>query len=560
MALRGYTVMSPGSDEDSAIAQSHAAHARGGALLPLENRAGHDTRPALRRQRPPRQATGLAASSGGGGNGPTLGSNGGQTRPLEAAPRDVGDREHGRGSIPPHDGAEGGTTPPAAAAPNAGSSQLTAHDLGLSLGIPEEVLTAVELQLESTCDMTLEDLANVPELFWNRALDQTRFASVGSVTAAQDPLGVASSRPLPPMMASKLTRWWRKAQLLCPPDLPRPPTQKIKIITEVASDGGLPQGFKRKMEGIAEQRDDTMYTPLSEEDVDKMRTVHYDRTGDHPPECERPSADQLTVLSARIKAGRAPWVDFAVWCSYSVRRVKENAFRPQVWVNNQLETRTIHGPTNMESWMINWRVFRAAMIMVEGATPAVLDKYANGLRNLLARHPHSWGLICIADGICREEKWFRLMEDHRKSPDFDPHAPMPWNAIIRSSAFRVGEGSLQAFWDENVQHPSTLIGAERKQFFAQVDGRQGTLGNGGGKDTRGTGAVPSGPYPPSSHTDRSGGAPWAQLAIEDQSDWQQAPDKWTRKEWKKGQKGGKGKEGKGGGQRKRRQRWQGQER
>ena len=68
----------------------------------------------------------------------------------------------------------------------------------------------------------------------------------------------------------------------------------------------MPHGFKRKYEGVCEQKYDTFYTPLSDEELARMRQVHYDRTGDHPIECERPSDAQLTVLAARLKAGSPP--------------------------------------------------------------------------------------------------------------------------------------------------------------------------------------------------------------------------------------------------------------
>ena len=131
--------------------------------------------------------------------------------------------------------------------------------------------------------------------------------------------------------------------MLCPPVLPKPPPQKFEITTK-AAEAPLDKGQKRKMEGVIEQRDDTLYTPLSEKDVARMRHRYWKRTGDHPPEWERPTTDQLTVLFNRLQAGHAPWTDFAVWGSYGQRRLKENSFRAQVWVNNELVTNTIAGP------------------------------------------------------------------------------------------------------------------------------------------------------------------------------------------------------------------------
>ena len=65
---------------------------------------------------------------------------------------------------------------PAAAAPPSAPAVQSAHDLGLSMGIAENALTAVELQAGSDSTMTVEDLANIPEIFYMRALDRARLA------------------------------------------------------------------------------------------------------------------------------------------------------------------------------------------------------------------------------------------------------------------------------------------------------------------------------------------------------------------------------------------------
>ena len=64
-------------------------------------------------------------------------------------------------------------------------------------------------------------------------------------------------------MISKLVRWWRKATVLRPPELPAPPPQKITI-TQAAAEGKGRLSTKRKLEGVIEQRDDTLYASLSD--------------------------------------------------------------------------------------------------------------------------------------------------------------------------------------------------------------------------------------------------------------------------------------------------------
>ena len=86
-------------------------------------------------------------------------------------------------------------------------------------------------------------------------------------------------------------------------------------------------------------------------------------------------------------------------------------FDSQVFVDSELKTRQITGPSNYEAWLCCWRVFRAAMIMLEAASPATLDRYADGIRDLSRIHPQAWGIIFVADELNRYERWDTIMED-----------------------------------------------------------------------------------------------------------------------------------------------------
>ena len=137
-------------------------------------------------------------------------------------------------------------------------------------------------------------------------------------------------------------KWWRRVQVLCPPDLPTPPPQKFEIRQKAAEAPPI-KGQRRNTEGVIEQRDETLYTPLSDKHITKMRNRFRKRTWGPPPEWERPTSDQLTALSNSLSSGRSPWVDFAVWGSYGARHLKENKFRAHVWVNHEFVTNMING-------------------------------------------------------------------------------------------------------------------------------------------------------------------------------------------------------------------------
>ena len=139
---------------------------------------------------------------------------------------------------------------------------------------------------------------------------------------------------------------------------------------------------------------------------------------------------------------------------------------------------------------------------------------------------------------------------------------MPWNLIIRDSAFRIGEGLLQGFWDQHVLHPAGLSQEAAKAYISQIEGHTtpaSSLRGDKGRGKQGKDVVPFLPNHPSPHTDRSGGPPaWQQPAHWEQDQWS-APDPGSKKDWKKkgakGDKGGKagggkGKKGKGKGKEK----------
>ena len=182
-----------------------------------------------------------------------------------------------------------------------------------------------------------------------------------------------------------------------------------------------------------------------------MRQTHRDVTGDAPPESERPSSDQLAALKTRLEAGESPYVDFALWTPFGKRGAKLRKFDSQVFVDNELRNRPLTGPSNFDAWLASWKVFRSAMIMQGAASPAILDKYANGIRDLANIHPGSWGIIFVAGELNRFERWENIFEElqdgddeFRKQAGFK--ADLPWNTVIKLSTFGVNFQDYSHWW------------------------------------------------------------------------------------------------------------------
>jgi len=205
-----------------------------------------------------------------------------------------------------------------------------------------------------------------------------------------------------------------------------------------------------------------------------MRQIHRDVTGDAPPESERPSSDQLAALKTRLEAGESPYVDFALWTPFGKRGAKLRKFDGQVFVDNELRNRQLAGPSNFDAWLASWKVFRAAMIMHGAASPAVLDKYANGIRDLAKIHPSSWGIIFVADELNRFERWENIFEELQDSDDeFRKQAgfksDFPWNTVIKLSTFGVNFEDYSHWW---FLHVLSVASGKGSALAAELEGSE----------------------------------------------------------------------------------------
>ena len=187
-------------------------------------------------------------------------------------------------------------------------------------------------------------------------------------------------------------------------------------------------------------------------------------------------------------------MDFALFGPYGRRAAVLQRFEAQVFVDGALHTKRMKGPSNFDSWLACWQVFRAAMLMCKAASPATLDGYAEGIRQLITLFPTHWGTISRADEAIRSEKWGILSEkmfaDSAKEhgmgrPEMNcprcfkwfsgghpsegsgcpscnaglvaGHIP-PWDIILRATQFGTTDTSsaaagLKHWWDLHVVHP-----------------------------------------------------------------------------------------------------------
>ena len=80
-----------------------------------------------------------------------------------------------------------------------------------------------------------------------------------------------------------------------------------------------------------------------------------------------------------------------------------------------------------------------AMRTIRGAKDVAMDACAKRSHDLSVHFPEHWGVIAVADNICRTEKWVRLRrqleKDYRNGDrhrNFNP--AKPWSSVIAYSS------------------------------------------------------------------------------------------------------------------------------
>ena len=278
-------------------------------------------------------------------------------------------------------------TAQSAAAPEAAAAApKTLGDFATMLKFPEALLNPLMVALGAEKDTELEFLADIPQ----KTVDAT-------LTGLK-----RAGEALTPVEKGRVNNFFKKL---------RGPTEAAPVEKPAVEAKPEPiETVKKKMSVVLDQADEGVFEELTISERQAMRKVHRDATGDDPMESERPSSDQLASLKTKMAAGSSPYVDFALWGPFGKRLAKLRKFDAQIFVDNELKTKTLQGPSDFEAWMISWRVFRAAMIMLEAASPAVLDRYAAGIREMNTVYEGHWGLIWMADEKTRYERWETLLE------------------------------------------------------------------------------------------------------------------------------------------------------
>ena len=353
--------------------------------------------------------------------------------------------------------AVGGAATPVPVAP--GEPQVVGVDFKViqfaaAVGVPQNVAESI-LDVLGDLDLTLEDFAYID--------DEDYQAVVGSFTingSAPGPIQKAQAKKLmAKARATVLAPTSSIASSAPPPAAPVAPA----VLTQL------------KISSFVDQASEMAFALLTPDQLAPYRAKYENVFHVPPPLNQRPTDEQLSALKALLATGRTPYVDFAIFGPFDEVEAKHRKFTEQVFVDGALQTRLLHGPSSYSAWEACWKVYRAAMVMLDQASVGALDAYAEGIRQLVLTYSE-WGCISRADVTMRSVQWSIVKEEMDRAKPQGYDAMKPWDHIICKTAFG-SEGPRAHWWWLAVVGPLSAGGAAASSGAAlgRVDRLEGRV-------------------------------------------------------------------------------------
>eukprot|EP00435_Cladocopium_sp_Y103_P031144 s2849_g7.t2 len=224
--------------------------------------------------------------------------------------------------------------------------------------------------------------------------------------------------------------------------------------------GGVPaqpQGAttrKLKLSAILDPTLDADVIPMLPAEQTALYEGYRGRFGDFPGSENDPSPDQLAALRQVIAAGALPFACFTLFGPHGQRLLRRQTFTGyQLNVaTGEWAKREQPGPSSYHEWHKCWRVYRAAMLLLDAADAERLDTYAEMIRNYVTQFTEeTWFLVARADARMRSEQMERLRRELRTNPMYGYTEINPWSAVFMAST------KDQEFWTRELVTPATLF-------------------------------------------------------------------------------------------------------
>lgn len=194
-----------------------------------------------------------------------------------------------------------------------------------------------------------------------------------------------------------------------------------------------------KMASLVDQTDESELLPPTPHQVDSWLQAYINIMGAPPQEEEEPTGAQLAALNKKLEAGLSPYVKFRVY---------------QPLGDGSYLLRELPGPANLQQWLLCWRVFKAAALMLGAVSLAALQGYEKTVEKLTTQWSSCWGLIARAEDTGRAERLERIRRSllvdaaNGKTMPMDWDVNRPWTACFNILA------QDEKFWTEQVRNPA----------------------------------------------------------------------------------------------------------
>ena len=233
--------------------------------------------------------------------------------------------------------------------------------------------------------------------------------------------------------------------------------QREVLATPPAAPAGNSKENVVKLSKVLDQGDESEIVLASSTAHQKWVEAYAAATaGEDPVPEDTPSIQQLTALHHQVYTMRStPYADFGVWGPFGRKAYRNMQFRAWFllpgggWLAKELP-----GPANYDQWVMSWRVFATACIMLEIASRAALDAYQRHIERLASQWPDAWHLIFMADDKLRAEYIERFRRSVVKDVSLGRAAPSDWNPDKPWTSLFLYAVAAREYWNEQVRDPA----------------------------------------------------------------------------------------------------------
>lgn len=213
---------------------------------------------------------------------------------------------------------------------------------------------------------------------------------------------------------------------------------------------------KRKFSTCLAAGDETEFMVLPKEKVRRLNADFRELWGSEAREYEDHTWEQLSAVAAKVAMDEAPYTDFSVFGPYGKRLQRLMSCRAQIFIDNELVTKTIQGPSSFEQWRRCFKVFRGIALKLRFSKQGPLEDYEEGFRQLAQSFPKHWGHLVVVGDQMRSERWGVIRERLENlwalgqyptglSPE------RPWEAVLSYTAYSFGQD--RDWWFARVDKP-----------------------------------------------------------------------------------------------------------